>query len=280
MLNQPRDRVAFVSGGSRGIGRAIAYELADHGMHVAITFQRDEDAADETVEVISARGGMARAYQMSVSDLASVEAARDRALGDFGGVVDVVVSNAGVASSGRRVADTSPEEMERVLNVHTIGTYNLAKAFIPGMRGLPRGDFIVISSTTTVGPVANGGPYMMAKVAAEALARTMALEEMQHGIRTNIVAPGLVKTDMGDRLARALTGVESADRLDTVSPFGRVCRPDDVASVVSFLCSPAGSYINGQCIYVDGGNPRVPTIDAVGHAGERPQGATQMERPR
>jgi 3-oxoacyl-[acyl-carrier protein] reductase len=94
---------------------------------------------------------------------------------------------------------------------------------------------------------------MMGKVALEALGRTLAVEEQPHGIRTNIVAPGLVVTDMGDRLARAVAGVTMAADLDVRFPYGRVCRPDDVAAVVGWLVSDGASYVNGQRIGVDGG---------------------------
>jgi 3-oxoacyl-[acyl-carrier protein] reductase len=100
-----------------------------------------------------------------------------------------------------------------------------------------------------------GAPYMMGKVALEALGRTLAVEEQPHGIRTNHVAPGLVVTDMGDRLARAVAGVSSATDLDARFPYGRVCRPEDVAAVVGWLVSDAASYVNGQRIGVDGGAP-------------------------
>src|ERR1700761_7129076 len=108
----------------------------------------------------------------------------------------------------------------------------------------PRGtcaDIVVISSTATQRAVAGGGPYMMAKAALEAFASTLAAEEMRHGIHVNVVAPGLVATEMGDRLARAVAGVDHAAELDAGSPYGRVCRPEDVADVVAFLVSTAAS---------------------------------------
>ena len=116
----------------------------------------------------------------------------------------------------------------------------------------------MISSRATVGMAANGAPYNMAKAALEALAVTLAKEEMPNGIHVNIVAPGLVETDMGIRLARAFTGDRSMEDLHTLadsSPFGRVCVPGDIAEAVLWLCSDAASYITGQRIYVDGGAP-------------------------
>ena len=117
---------------------------------------------------------------------------------------------------------------------------------------------VFISSVATTTNAGHGGPYNMGKAALEALALTLAKEEQPHGIRVNIVAPGLVVTDMGDRLAKALTGgaVTSSTQLDATFPFGRVCRPEDVAAVVGFLVSDGASYVSGQRIAVDGGgNP-------------------------
>jgi NAD(P)-dependent dehydrogenase (short-subunit alcohol dehydrogenase family) len=106
-------------------------------------------------------------------------------------------------------------------------------------------------STSYIGP--RGAPYNMAKVALEALAVTLAAEEREHGIRVNIVAPGMVATDMGDNYARMAAGVDRATDLDASSPFGRVCRVEDVAGVVAFLVSADGFYVTGQRIGVDGG---------------------------
>lgn len=112
-------------------------------------------------------------------------------------------------------------------------------------------------ATSHMGP--NGAPYNMGKAAMEALAKTLAKEERPHGIHVNIVAPGLVETDMGLRLARAMTGqkdMEDLRALDAASPFGRVCQPIDVANVVLWLCSDGAGYVTGQRIECDGGGPR------------------------
>jgi NAD(P)-dependent dehydrogenase (short-subunit alcohol dehydrogenase family) len=114
----------------------------------------------------------------------------------------------------------------------------------------------MISSTATRVMGANGAPYNMAKAAMEALAYTLAAEEERYGIRVNVVAPGLVDTEMGRRMIRATRGVADMSALDADSPFGRVCRPEDVAGVVAFLVGPAAGYVTGQRIGVDGGAER------------------------
>ena len=118
----------------------------------------------------------------------------------------------------------------------------------------------MISSVATVNLGANGAPYNMAKAALEALAATLAKEERQNGIHVNVVAPGLVETDMGIRLARAFTatGLQDLRLLDALAPFGRVCQPADVAAVVVWLCSEGAGYVTGQRIQVDGGGPVRP----------------------
>jgi NAD(P)-dependent dehydrogenase (short-subunit alcohol dehydrogenase family) len=144
-----------------------------------------------------------------------------------------------------------------VVRTHAYGPHHLSALVLPAMRELARGDIVMISSVATDGLSARGGPYNMGKSAMEALAQTLSKEERGHGIHVNIVAPGLVATDMGDRLARATSGgalSEAAD-LDDRSPYGRVCRPDDVANVVRFFVSEAASYLTGQRIRVDGGGP-------------------------
>ena len=121
------------------------------------------------------------------------------------------------------------------------------------MRERARGDIVFISSVAARMLARNGAPYNMAKAALEALALTLAKEERAAGIHVNVVAPGLVNSDMGRRLVKAAMGVEDISSLDAGSPFGRVCRPEDVADVVRFLCSDAAGYVTGQVITVDGG---------------------------
>ena len=250
-------RQAVVTGGGRGIGRAVSLRLADAGAAVAIGYRRDEAAARGTCAQIIASGGRAAAYRASVEDPEEMRAMTEQVLSDFGGV-DIVVCNAGSASRGRSLADTEPAELERVLRTHVFGAYYLCRLLVPQLRERPRGDIVVVSSVATDRASPGGGPYMMAKAALEAFAATLAVEEMPHGTHVNVVAPGLVVTDMGDRLARAVTGAAGAAELDADSPYGRVCRPEDVADVVAFLVSAGASYVNGQRIVVNGGGSSLP----------------------
>jgi len=172
-------------------------------------------------------------------------------LDDFGSI-DTLVHSAGIASRGHTVADTDPDELERVIAVHALGAHHLCRLVLPSMRARPRGDVVFVSSVAAKILAANSSPYNMAKAALEALAMTLAKEERRHGIHVNVVAPGLVATEMGRRLVKAM-GVEDISSMDATAAFGRVCRPEDVAGVVRFLCSDEAGYLTGQVITVDGG---------------------------
>jgi 3-oxoacyl-[acyl-carrier protein] reductase len=244
-------RVALVTGGSRGIGRACALALAGDGFDVAVNYRRDGDAAADTVQAIETLGQRAKAYRASVESADDDRAMADDVLEDFG-TLDTLVHAAGLASRGRSVADTDPDELERVVAVHALGAHHLCRLVLPAMRTRPRGDVVFVSSVAARMLAAHGAPYNMAKAALEALAMTLAKEERRNGIHVNVVAPGLVVTEMGRRLVRAM-GVQDITTMDANAPFGRVCRPEDVAGVVRFLCSDEAGYLTGQVITVDGG---------------------------
>jgi 3-oxoacyl-[acyl-carrier protein] reductase len=254
--DQLSGRVALVSGASRGIGRGIAELLAAHGAAVAINYRRDAAAAAETVAAIEAAGGAAKAYQASIDDAAQDDAMVERIVADFGGI-DILVNNAGTASRGNAVAVTDASEVARVIGTHAVGAHHLCRLVVPQMRTRHRGDIVMISSVATSTYNANGAPYAMAKAALEALAFTLAKEERRHNIHVNIVAPGLVETDMGERLARSW-GVTDLRALDNTAGFGHVCQPIDVANVVLWLCSAGAGYVTGQRIECDGGGLTVP----------------------
>lgn len=248
-------RIALVTGGGRGIGRSICEQLAAAGAAVAVNYRRDVDAAAETVASIEAAGGIARAYRASVDDADAMASMVEAITADLG-PIDLLVCNAGIASRGHSVVDTDPAELVRVITTHAVGAHHAARLVLPGMRGAARGDIVMISSVAAHTHGANGAPYNMGKAALEALAHTLAKEELANGIHVNIVAPGLVETEMGVRLARAIYGNrEMADlrELDDRFPFGRVCQPSDVADAVVYLCSAAASYLTDQRIVVDGG---------------------------
>jgi NAD(P)-dependent dehydrogenase (short-subunit alcohol dehydrogenase family) len=243
-------RVALVTGGGRGIGKAISLALATDGADVAVNYRRDKDAADETVGEIEALGRRAVALAGSVDVLEDVQAVASAAV-DALGPIDILVNNAGIASRGKSVADTDPDEVERVVRTHAIGPHWMCAALLPGMRTRARGDIVFISSNATRNMMANSAPYNMGKTAMEALAMTLAKEERANGIHVNVVAPGLVRTEMGRRLVKSWG--QDIDKIDPAMPYGHVCRPEDVADVVRWLVSEGARYVNGERIHVDAG---------------------------
>ncbi len=245
-------RTALVTGGSRGIGRAIAIGLAEAGADVAVNYRRDKDAADQTVAAIAKLGRRARAYSASVEDIEQDRAMIDSVAADFGGF-SILVNNAGIASRGQSVFDTDPAELERVMRVHALAPHFVTKLSLPHLRKGPRGDIVMISSVATLHCAANGAPYNMGKAAMEALALTLAKEERKYGIRTNVVGPTLTDTEMGRRLNAARTGGKSIADVADQYPFGHVCTPEEVAAAVVYLVSDANPYGNGQKFYVNGG---------------------------
>lgn len=245
-----KGRVALVTGGGRGIGRAIALALAEAGADVAINYRRDEEAARQTADDLAKRDVVAKAYHASVDNVDDCRALVDRIVADFGGL-SIVVNCAGIASRGNSVADTDPAELERVLRVHAMGPHHVTQAALPHLREAGRGDVVFISSVAAHTYGANGAPYTMGKAAMEALARTLAKEERRNGIHVNIVAPGLVDTEMGRRLIRATAGVQNIRDHDANSAFGHVCSPEEVAEAVVFVVT--AGYVNDQRIVVDGG---------------------------
>jgi len=251
-------RVALVTGAGRGIGRGIATELGRRGATVVVNYRRDGASAAEAVAEIEGGGGTAVAVRASLSDGDDIDTLADTVLARHGHV-DILVHNAGIASRGLTVAETEPAEVERVIGTHALGAHRLTARLLPAMRARPRGDVIMISSSEVASMRANGAPYNMAKAALEALALTLAKEEIANGIRVNIVAPGLVITDMGVRLVRAKLGTDDIAAVDAEQPLGRVVRPNDVAGVVGFLVSEAAAFVTGQRIVVDGGSDASPT---------------------
>ena len=245
-------RLAIVTGGGRGIGKGIALRLAADGADVAITYSRDESAANETVTEIEALGRRGLAVQGSVQNADDNARLVETVVSRFGRI-DILVHNAGVASRGRTVAETEMSEVERLLAVHAIGPHMLSGLVVPHMSAQERGDIVFVSSVATIRMAGRGAPYNMGKAAMEALALSLAKEVRGDGIRVNIVRPGLVDTEMGRRLAAATRGVKDIHELDAHMPFGRVCQPEDIAKAVAYFVSSDADYVSGQIVAVSGG---------------------------
>lgn len=246
-------RIAIVTGGGRGIGRGIALELGRAGADVAVAYNRHRDQADRVVAVLEEEAGRRSiAVAADITDRAAVEAMVAEVVAALG-PPDILVNNAGIASRSQPVISADPAHFEKVVKVDAFGAFHCSAAVLPHMRTRPRGDIVVISSVASSSHMPGGAPYNVAKAAVEELAFTLAREEAPHGIHVNVVAPGLVVSEMGARLVKAITGSADVEALDPQFPFGHVCRPEEVGALVAALCGPAGSYVTGQRIAVDGG---------------------------
>lgn len=246
------ERVALVTGGGRGIGKGIALGLASDGMDVAITYRKNAEAARECAAQIVSMGRRCVAIRGDVTVRDDNVRNVAQVIDTFGGF-QVLVSNGGIASRGQTVVDTDPDELLRVVAAHALGPHHLCSVAVPHLRTHERADIVVVSSIATSTHGANGAPYSMGKAALESLALTLAKEERANGIRVNIVAPGLVETDMGRRLVKGAAGIEDIRSLDDVMPFGRVCQPEDIANAVRFFVSDAASYVTGEKLNIWGG---------------------------
>ncbi len=245
--------VAIVTGASRGIGRAIALELAAAGYRVAVNYWTRDREARELCEKIAAGGGQARAVKADVAVPAEAQALIDATLAAWG-QIDVLVNNAGISTIGVKLGELPIEEWDRILRVNLSGPFYLVRAVLPHMRQRARGHIVNLSSNVTQRFPATYGAYTVSKTGVDTLTRILAKEEGGHGIRVNAVAPGPIDTDMLREALRVM-GPERAQAFITSVPLGRMGRPEEIAAVVGFLVSDAASYMTGQVIYVNGGGP-------------------------
>ena len=240
-------RSAFITGGSRGVGRGMALVFAREGADVVINYRRDEDAARETVAEIRKIGRKAVAVKGDVMDPEDCQRNIDEAV-TFLGKLDLLVNNAGIASRGRHLMDTEEEEMQRVIAIHILGSFYMSKYALPHLRANSRSDIFFVSSGSARSSSAGSAPYTAAKAGMEGMARCLATEERPNNIRVNILAPGLVNTEMGRRLVRATRGVEDINEIASNQPFGRLLQPEDIGMLGAFLASAESELITGQFV--------------------------------
>ena len=247
-------KVAIVTGGSRGIGRAIVNTLAARGHRVLFTYSSSEKDAQQLMSAVQSAGGEVRALRADAGDAAAARAVVDAAVEAFGRL-DVLVNNAGTHLPGVTLADTPPEEWDRILRVNLYGPFHLVQAALTPMRARGSGNIVNISSNVTQRFPPAYGAYTISKCALDALTRILSKEEGPNGIRVNAVAPGPIRTDMLAEAFQSL-GPEKADAFVKSVPLGRAGEPQEIAEAVAFLVSDAASYMTGQVVYVNGGGPR------------------------
>lgn len=239
-------KVALVTGGSRGIGKSIALELAASGATVAITYASSTAAADEVVKTIQDNGGKAIAYQAdAVNNARAIEVIED-IVKQFGSL-DILVNNAGITQDNLILRMTE-EQWDAVIQTNLKSVFNYSKAAIRPMMKQRKGSIINISSI--IGITGNAGQtnYAASKAGMIAFSKSLAKELASRNVRVNSVAPGYITTDMTGKLdEKILEGIKAA------TPLGRAGDPADVANAVIFLASDASAFITGETIKVDGG---------------------------
>lgn len=241
-----QDKIAIVTGGSRGIGKSISIALADEGAHVAFTYKSASAAAEEVKKLIESRGRKSLALQSDAKDFAGTNQVVDAVLKEWQRI-DILVNNAGITKDGLLMR-MSEQDWDEVLNTNLKSAFNFSKAVCRQMMSQREGRIINISSISGVIGNAGQANYASAKAGMIGLTKSLAKELASRNIQVNCIAPGFVDTDMTEKLTP-----QQKEALMNIIPMKRTAKPEEIASAAVFFSSPASSYITGQVLCVDGG---------------------------
>ncbi len=243
MSKENRQQTAIVTGAAKGIGRAIAVELARVGYYVVINYLSDKKGAEQTLALVQAAGSEGETAGFDVRDAGQTGQLIDAVAERLGGI-DVLINNAGIIHDGLFMM-MEAQNWQSVVDTSLTGFYNMTRPVIEKMVRQRSGVVVSISSASSLLPNRGQANYAAAKAGLNAASRVVASEVARLGIRVNVVAPGLIETDMIDDAPK--------DHIKTLIPMARIGKPEEVAKVVSFLCSDAASYMTGQILSVNGG---------------------------
>jgi 3-oxoacyl-[acyl-carrier protein] reductase len=246
-MGKLQDRVAIVTGGSRGIGRAIVKGLAAEGARVAVVYRGSKEAAESVVQEVTQAGGKAVAFQVDVTDQNAVQQCAE-AVEKQWGPVNILVNNAGIIHDDLFVR-LEPEHWNKVLGTNLGGTFNFCRAVAYAMMKQRRGRIINVSSVAAEHVNMGQTNYAASKGAINAFTRALAVELASRGVTVNAVAPGFIETDMS-----AAVRNKAGDLIEKkYIPMKRIGKPEEIAHVVVFLASDEAAYVTGQVLTVDGG---------------------------
>jgi 3-oxoacyl-[acyl-carrier protein] reductase len=243
------DKVAIVTGGSRGIGRAVVSLLASCGTHVVVNYVKDETAATAVVNLAQSHNVKARAIQADVSKLGDAERLLQETVEHFGRV-DFLICNAGIWE-GAPVESITEELWDRTIEINLKGTWTVCRAAVPIMKQQRSGRIVIVSSTAGQRGEASVSNYAASKGGQISFTKSLAPELGPFGINVNCVAPGWVDTDM---TTDALADTALHESITKGIPLGRVARPEDIAGAIAFLCSEWANHITGEILNVNGGS--------------------------
>lgn len=241
-----KNKTAVVSGGSRGIGRAIVKELAGEGINVAFNYLKNDSLAAEIEKELSSKTVKVKSYKVDIEDFKQVLAWIEKIKKDFGGI-DYLINNAGIIND-KALAFMEQSDWQKVINIDLGGVFNLTRSVIIDFLKKKEGSIVNLSSVSGIRGIAKQTNYSAAKAAILGFTKALAKEVAPYNIRVNAVAPGFIETDMLSGLNQ-----DMKNKVLEQIPLGRFGKPEEVAKMVKFLISDASNYITGQTFIVDGG---------------------------